>query len=105
MTTRRTLAFLVAALLAASALAPSANPADAEAAIVHVLNRLGYGPRAGDIERVRAMGIRAYIDQQLHPERVIENDIAARLSRFETLMLTTREIAARYESPLLQARR
>jgi uncharacterized protein (DUF1800 family) len=105
MTTNRTVAFLVAALLAASAFAPFAHPADQEAAIVHVLNRLGYGPRAGDVERVRAIGIRAYIDQQLQPERVIEKDIAARLSNFDTLMLTAREIAARYESPLLQARR
>src|SRR5262245_29705705 len=99
MTTKRTIAFLVAALLAASAFAPSDNAADQEAAIVRVRNRLGYGPRAGEVERVRAMGIRAYIDQQLQPERVIEKDIAARLSRFDTLMLTAREIAARYESP------
>src|SRR5262249_10053329 len=35
--------------------------------IVHVLNRLGYGPRAGDVERVKRIGLDKYIDQQLHP--------------------------------------
>ena len=34
---------------------------------VHVLNRLGFGPRPGDIDRVAGMGVRAYIDQQLDP--------------------------------------
>jgi len=38
-------------------------------AIVHVLNRIGFGPRPGDVEKVRAMGLQAYIDQQLHPVR------------------------------------
>ena len=38
--------------------------------IVHVLNRLGYGPRPGDIDRVRAMGIETYIEAQLNPEQL-----------------------------------
>jgi len=40
--------------------------------IVHVLNRIGFGPRPMDIERVRAMGLEAYIEQQLHPERIAD---------------------------------
>jgi hypothetical protein len=35
--------------------------------IVHVLNRLGFGARPGDIERVKKIGIKKYIDQQLNP--------------------------------------
>ena len=38
--------------------------------IVHVLNRLGFGARPGDIARIQKMGLDAYIDQQLHPERI-----------------------------------
>src|SRR5215469_16902400 len=38
--------------------------------ILHVLNRLGYGPRPGDIERVRRMGVAAYIDRQLGPSGI-----------------------------------
>ena len=36
-------------------------------AIVHVLGRTAFGPRPGDVERVRTMGIQRYIDEQLHP--------------------------------------
>src|SRR5689334_21300256 len=36
-------------------------------AIVHALNRLGYGPRPGDVEAVRQMGVAKWIDRQLHP--------------------------------------
>ena len=48
-------------------------------AIVHVLNRIGFGPRAGDVERVRAMGLDRYVDQQLHPERIPDAAMAALL--------------------------
>ncbi|MES2036581.1 MAG: DUF1800 family protein, partial [Pseudomonadota bacterium] len=47
----------------AYAAAPST---DAEA--LHVLNRLAYGPRPGDVERVKKLGIDAYIEQQLNPQ-------------------------------------
>ena len=49
--------------------------------IVHVLNRLGYGPRPGDIDRVRAMGIESYIEAQLNPEQL-------RSPRLEELLAT-----------------
>ncbi|MFZ6657639.1 DUF1800 domain-containing protein [Undibacterium sp. TJN19] len=39
---------------------------DAEA--LHVLNRLAYGPRPGDLERVKKIGVDAYIEQQLNPQ-------------------------------------
>ncbi len=47
--------------------APSSS-SDAEA--LHILNRLGFGPAPGDLARVRQMGVAAYIDEQLHPERL-----------------------------------
>jgi len=47
-------------------------PASAEGEALHVLNRLAFGPAPGDIERVTAMGVDRYIDEQLHPERLPE---------------------------------
>ncbi|MCV4796777.1 DUF1800 family protein, partial [Escherichia coli] len=38
--------------------------------ILHVLNRLGYGSRPGDFEKIKAIGIRKYIEQQLSPETI-----------------------------------
>ena len=49
-----------------SAVPPKAD----DRTIVHVLNRLGFGAAPGDVERVRTMGLAAYIDQQLQPERI-----------------------------------
>ena len=76
-----------------------------EKAIVHVLNRIAFGPRPGDVERVRAMGIDRYIDQQLHPQRVADPGMAARLSDLASIGMSSHEIAREYELPQLQARR
>src|SRR2546430_1184857 len=61
--------------------------------IVHVLNRIGFGPRAGDVQSVRATGVQAYIDQQLHPERIPDGATESRLAGLTTLGLSSREIA------------
>jgi uncharacterized protein (DUF1800 family) len=74
-------------------------------AIAHVLNRIGYGPRPGDVESVRRLGIAVYTDQQLHPERVSDAAMTSRLAGLTTLDLSSREIALRFERPALQARR
>jgi uncharacterized protein (DUF1800 family) len=47
-------------------------PASDDAPALHVLNRLAFGPAPGDVERVMAMGVDRYIDEQLHPERLPE---------------------------------
>ena len=76
-----------------------------EKTIAHVLNRIGFGPRPGDIQRVQAMGLERYIDEQLHPERVPDPNMAARLSGFETTGLSTNQISDRFERPQLEMRR
>ncbi len=40
---------------------------------VRVLNRLAYGPRPGDVARVEAMGVAAYVDEQLNPEGIADD--------------------------------
>ncbi|HKP88330.1 MAG TPA: DUF1800 domain-containing protein, partial [Blastocatellia bacterium] len=72
--------------------------------IVHVLNRVGFGPRAGDVERVRAMGVDKYIDQQLHPERIDDSGVEARLKRLESLRMTIAEVYEKYPQPNMVAR-
>jgi uncharacterized protein (DUF1800 family) len=67
--------------------------------IIHVLNRLGFGPRPGDVERVRALGLQTYIDQQLRPDRIADPGMSARLASFETLSKSSREIAEEYLIP------
>jgi len=68
------------------------------------LNRIGYGARPGDVERVRQLGLAAYIEQQLHPERITDQGMTARLAGFETLTKSARELADQYFMPALVAR-
>jgi uncharacterized protein (DUF1800 family) len=65
--------------------------------IVHILNRLTFGPRPGDVDQVRRVGVDAWIDQQLHPDRVTENAaLGERLQALVTLDLPMWQILERY---------
>src|SRR5690242_3476117 len=71
--------------------------------IRHVLNRIGFGPRPGDIERVQRMGLERYIDEQLHPERIDDSEMAPRLASLKSIGMSNREISNEYERPQLLA--
>lgn len=75
------------------------------ATVAHVLNRLGYGPRQGDIARVQQMTLAAYIDEQLHPERIEDVALQAKLAAYPTIDLSTEEIARDYYGPAEDLRR
>jgi uncharacterized protein (DUF1800 family) len=65
--------------------------------IVHVLNRLTFGPRPGDVQQVRVMGVDKWIDQQLHPERIAENPaLDAKLKPLESMTLPMWQIMEKY---------
>jgi uncharacterized protein (DUF1800 family) len=98
----RLLRLSVVVLSAAAALSASV---DDDRVFAHVLNRIAYGARPGDVDRVRAAGLDNYIDQQLHPERVKDEALASRLGGLQSVRMASREIAAAYEQPLLEARR
>ncbi len=72
-----------------------------EQKIVHLLNRLGYGPRPRDLERVQRMGIAAYIEQQLNPATIPDEDVEQRLAGFKTLKMTPFQLLAAYPPPQL----
>ena len=67
--------------------------------ILHVLNRLGFGARDGDIAGVKQIGIKGYIEQQLNASPNDAPDVAARLKNLEVLDMTTAEIFAKYPNP------
>ncbi len=67
--------------------------------IVHTLNRLAFGARPGDIERVRAMGVNAYIEAQLRPRNINDSKLEARLRDFPALKLSNTELLAKYPAP------
>jgi uncharacterized protein (DUF1800 family) len=65
--------------------------------IVHLLNRAGYGPRPGDIEKVRQKGIGRYIDEQLRPEIISDSAVEPRLALLDTLGARPADIRVRYQ--------
>ena len=83
----------------ASSVVASPLPSDEDARIVHALNRLAYGPRPGDLETVRKMGLEPWIDRQLHPEGIADEGLAPRLAGLPTLRLSSGELMKGYEIP------
>ena len=68
--------------------------------VLQALNRLTFGPRPGDVERVNALGLKKWIDLQLHPDRIPENPtLDAKLKTLDTLGMTSEEIVENYPSP------
>ncbi len=74
---------LSAALTGSVRAAPAAMSTEQQA--VHVLNRVAFGPKPGDIERVSRMGVQNYLDEQLHPEALpYPPELTQRLSQLAT---------------------
>ena len=76
-----------------------------DAAIVHFLNRATFGVRPADIDEVRHAGVAAFLDRQLHPDQIDDAALHGRLAAFETLNLTSKQIAERYYLPAEEASR
>ena len=74
-------------------------------AILQALNRLGFGPRPGDVVRVKEMGLQKWIDQQLHPESISDSALEARLDRFPTLKMSSSKLENEFPQPQVAARR
>ncbi len=104
-TTNRIIAALLAAVLLAPAMVMGADvkkagrPLTEDQRIVHVLNRLGFGTRPGDVERVKAVGLQKYIEQQLNPAAIDDAAADSKVQNFEIFDMSTAEIFAKYPNP------
>src|SRR5882724_506062 len=97
---------LVLTVIAAMAIAVpfqgnAVGPSDAKLSkvqeILHALNRLTFGPRPGDVETVRRMGVAKWIDLQLHPERIPESpELEAKLKPLDSLRMESAEVFKQY---------
>jgi uncharacterized protein (DUF1800 family) len=85
-------AFALFLLPACAAQAQTSAPSDAQ--IIHLLNRISFGPAPGDIAAVRQVGIDAYIEQQLHPENLSMPDaLQERIGGLSTLNTPMAQLA------------
>jgi len=67
-------------------------PVDDQQRVLHALDRLTFGPRPGDAQTVAAMGVDKWIELQLHPEKIDDGALQARLSNYRTLTMSAREM-------------
>ncbi|MBI4673560.1 MAG: DUF1800 domain-containing protein [Chloroflexi bacterium] len=70
--------------------------------VVLALNRLAFGPRPRDVERVRAMGVDAFIEQQLAPETIGDAAVEEMLRVFPSLNMDIPELFKYYALPFMQ---
>jgi hypothetical protein len=101
----------LAAAISAAGCAANLRVADAPpnhraspAAALHLINRLTFGPRLGDLARVEAIGAPAFIEEQLHPERIADEAVDARIASLQALHVSPRTFAANYYEPMTKAR-
>lgn len=60
---------------------------------IHVLNRLTFGPRPGDLQTVLAQGLNSWIEDQLHPESIDDSALNARLAPYATTRMNSKQLA------------
>ena len=72
--------------------------------ILHALNRLGYGPRPGDVERVRRIGVAAYVDEQLSPSGLADPAVEQALPAYPVLARSAADLVREYPQPTPQVR-
>ena len=78
---------------------PSTRPAAAlseEQKIVHVLNRLGFGPRPRDVERVKEIGLEQYVRQQLDPASIDDAVAEKSIEPLDTLKMSSRHFLGQF---------
>src|SRR4030081_2976308 len=67
--------------------------------VSHVLNRLTFGARPGDFERVQAVGVDAFVAQQLDPDSLDDSALDPKLKKFPTLPLAHPVLIEQYTPP------
>jgi hypothetical protein len=64
--------------------------------VVHALDRLTFGPRPGEIDQVKAMGLEVWINQQLHPANIDDTVMEQRLQQLPAMRLREEELTHKF---------
>ena len=85
--------------LAAGAPSPKHNAAATkaqDARVLHLLNRMTFGPRPGDIQQVEAIGIDRWLKLQLHPAKIDDSALNQRLADYRAPFMTPQQLMMRF---------
>ncbi len=75
---------------------PSLKQIQGDERILHALNRLTFGPRPGEVEEVKAMGLDTWITQQLHPAAIDDTAMEKRLEQFPAMRLSEEDLTRKF---------
>jgi uncharacterized protein (DUF1800 family) len=75
---------------------PKLKQVQGDQRIMHALDRLTFGPRPGELEEVKAIGLDAWIAQQLHPATIDDFALEERLGQFPAMRLSEEELMRRF---------
>jgi uncharacterized protein (DUF1800 family) len=87
-----------------SAQEASGNSPD-RAAALHVLNRITFGPRPGDVEKVEQTGLHDFIEMQLHPGTIDDSKCDAEVAQFDLLQMSGPQLANLFYVELKERRK
>lgn len=74
----------------------SDRPLDNDEKLLQILDRFTYGPRPGDLERLRSMGLTAWFKQQMNPQTIDDSALDARLSTYPAMQLPLKQMMEMY---------
>jgi uncharacterized protein (DUF1800 family) len=77
----------------------AAKKLNEEQKVAHLLDRVTFGARPGDVERVMKLGWEKYLEEQLRPERISDQVVEHRLKNIESIHLSSAELAKNYPPP------
>jgi uncharacterized protein (DUF1800 family) len=73
--------------------------------LLHLLNRITFGPSPGDLARIKQTGIDRFIEKQLHPETIDDSDLEKRLEALPTQRMASAELYQFYPPPQVAEQR
>ena len=102
---KRHFVLIVGVLACVIALPAPAAELTGQQRALHVLNRLAYGPRPGDVAQVMRMGVDQYIDEQLHPERIVlPASLNRQLANLSAIKKSDRDLIAEFRDAAKEAK-
>ncbi len=75
---------------------PDVRELPADQQIIQALNRLTFGPRPGDVQKVRAIGLDNWIDQQLHPEKINDLGLDQFVAKYSAINQDQNDLLVQY---------
>jgi len=74
-------------------------PLSDEQKIIHLLNRISFGPSRKEVQRINRLGLRGYLNEQLAPASIPDSAVEEKVARLKTMRMNSRELFELYPPP------